>query len=142
MNIYSAEQPSGDLFMVAAWEGLDREGFKELVLENLSRNSIPEPDRDIQELALFEWAEDGFAKWFSPDAWGLPEAAATFKEANFATLYWTYPGSWEETQVTRMPPELAAQFWDGEGVDRSDPKHPDWHDTMAGIWDNREKGPS
>jgi hypothetical protein len=38
-----------------------------------------------------------------------------------------------------MPAELAAEFGSGEGIDRDDPKHPDWHDTMAGVWDNREK---
>ena len=138
MVIYSAEQDSGDLFIVAGWDGLNRESFKEFVLDNLSRNSIPEPDRNIQQLELCEWEDDALGTYLSdnPDmAWSI----AAWKNANFATLYWTYPGVWSETNVTRMPPELAAEFWDGEGVDRTDPKHPDFHDTMAGVWDNRDK---
>lgn len=27
---------------------------------------------------------------------------------------------------------------DTDGYDKSDPKHPMWHDTMSGIYDNRE----
>ncbi len=31
-------------------------------------------------------------------------------------------------------------MWDDEaGYDRTDPKHPDWHGTTAGVWDNRDK---
>ena len=150
MNIYTAEDCGGDLFMVAAWEGLYRERFKELVLDRLEQDGIPEPDRNIQQLDLCEWDEEMFFAWHVPLRPGTPDApmpvvtnpAQHWKEANYATLYWTYPGVWSETCVTRMPAELAAEFWDGEGVDRSDPKHPDWHDTMAGIWDNREKGES
>jgi hypothetical protein len=136
-TIYTAEESSGDLFMVAAWEGIDRPSFKEFVLENLSRNSIPEPDRNIQDLSLCEWeVEDFVAFWLRMDVPGQE----AWKNANFATLYWTYPGVWSENRVTRMPAELAAEFGSGEGIDRDDPHHPDWHDTMAGIYDNREKG--
>jgi hypothetical protein len=139
MTIYSAEDEGGGLFIVAAWDGLDRASFKEFVLDNLSRNSIPEPDRNIQDLSLCEWeVEDFVAWWFRMDVPGRE----AWKNANFATLYWTYPGVWSENRVTRMPAALAASAWDGEGVDRSDPKHPDFHDTMAGIWDNRDKGAS
>ena len=138
MTIYSAEQDSGDLFIVAGWDGLNRESFKEFVLENLSRNSIPEPDRNIQQLELCEWEQIAFAEWNSSHP-TTPGAYQAWKNANYCTLYWGYPGVWSETNVTRMPPELAAEFWDGEGVDRTDPKHPDFHDTMAGVWDNRDK---
>jgi len=139
VNIYTAEESSGDLYMVAAWEGLYRERFKELVLDRLEQDGIPEPDRNIQDLSLCEWEiEDFVAFWFRMDVPGQE----AWKNANFATLYWTYPGVWSENRVTRMPAALAASAWDGEGVDRSDPKHPDWLDTMAGIWDTREKGPS
>ena len=148
MTIYSAEDEGGGLFIVAAWDGLDRASFKEFVLENLSRNSIPEPDRNIQQLDLCEWHGDSFAEFYAPPTPApgtlvqMQDTYAAWKEARFATLYWTYPGVWAEEPVTRMPSELAAEFWDGEGVDRTDPKHPDFHDTMAGIWDNRDKGPS
>ena len=141
MNIYTAEESSGDLYMVAAWEGLYRERFKELVLDRLEQDGIPEPDRNIQQLDLCEWDEAEFFEWYSSHP-TTPGAYQAWKNANFATLYWTYPGVWSENRVTRMPAALAASAWDGEGVDRSDPKHPDWLDTMAGIWDTREKGPS
>lgn len=137
VTIYSAEESSGDLFMVAGWVGLDRAGFRELVLDRLSTNGIPEPDWNIQELDLCEWVEDTFAEWFSPHRPITPEALATWKNARFTTLYWTYPGVWSETQVTSMPPALAAEFWSGEGVELDDPKHPTWHDRMADLADNR-----
>lgn len=146
MNIYTAEDSGGDVFMVAAWEGLSRESFKEFVLENLARNGIPEPDWNIQQLDLCEWDEATFFAWHMPLAPApagtlvqVPNPTLTWREACYGHLYWTYPGVWSEKQVTRMPPELAAEFWDGEGVDRSDPRHPEFHDLMAGHWDNREK---
>jgi hypothetical protein len=149
IKFYSAEDCGGDLFMVAGWLGLDREGFRELVLERLEKEGIPEPDWNIQELHLCEWDESEFFSFYAP----LPPAPAgtlvqvpnpteTWKKACYGHLYWTYPGVWSEKRVTRMPPELAAEFWDGDGVDRSDPKHPEWHSTHADIWDAREKGAS
>lgn len=44
-------------------------------------------------------------------------------------------GPWvREAEMARatMP-----QPYDGEGYDLDDPKHPDWHSTMAGVWDSR-----
>jgi hypothetical protein len=157
MNVYTAEDCGGDVFLIGAWDGLDRESFKEFVLENLSRNHIPEPDRNIQELDLCEWDEATFFAWHTPLTpvpagapkfvtqaaefiTRLPEPNKTWQEACYGHLYWTYPGVWSETNVTKMPPELAAEFWTGEGVDRTDPKHPGFHDLMAGHWDLREKG--
>ena len=138
MNIYTAEGVGGDLYLIAGWVGLDQPGFKEFVLDQLERDGIPEPDRNISQLSLCEWEEETLGLFFTMSE----DSTAAWKHANFATLYWTYPGVWSETNVTRMPPELAAVSWDGEGVDRSDPKHPDWHSTHADIWDNREKGAS
>jgi len=136
VNVYTAEDCGGGLYLVASWLGLDRESFKQFVLDRIEKDGIPEPDRDISQLDLCEWDERSFLDWMTQTS---VNPNRIWKEANYATFYWTYPGVWSETNVTRMPPELAARFWDGEGVDRSDPKHPDWHDTMAGIWDNREK---
>jgi hypothetical protein len=124
-QIYTAEDCGGNLFMVASWLGLDRASFRELVLDRLEKDGIPEPDRNIQQLGLCEY-----------QTWSAFRIAP---EACYGHLYWTYPGVWSENHVTKMPPELAAEFWDGEGVERTDPKHPDFHDTMAGVWDNREK---
>lgn len=125
--IYTAEDVGGEIFMICGWPGLDQEGFKKLVLERLENEGIPEPDMNIQQLELCEWPEVSLGSW------------TNWKGANFATLYWTYPGVWSEKLVTTMPGELAAEFWDGEGVDRTDPKHPEFHDLMAGVYDNREK---
>ena len=138
MTIYTAEDGSGDIYLIASWVGLDRERFKEFVLDQVEKDGIPEPDRNISELDLCEWNEADFFQWNSPDS--EPITATVWKEARFTTLYWTYPGVWSETHVTRMPPELAAEFWNGDGVDRTDPHHPEFHDLMAGAWDNREKG--
>lgn len=44
-------------------------------------------------------------------------------------------GPWaQEAALARrtMPDSLE------DGYDRGDPKHPDWHDTLAGIYDSRE----
>ena len=140
MKVYTAEDCGGELFLVAAWLGLDRASFKELVLDRLEKDSIPEPDRNISELDLCEWDEETFFEFNSPKG-PIPFPIEVWKSARFTTLYWTYPGVWSEKRVTRMPAELAAEFWDGEGVEPSDPKHPGWHDRMVGAWDNREKGP-
>jgi hypothetical protein len=136
-KIYTAEDCGGDIFLIAGWLGLDRVGFRELVLERLEKEGIPEPDQNIQQLDLCEWDEDAFLTLAQ-----VPNPNAVWKEAHFAALYWTYPGVWADKPVTRMPAELAAEFWDGEGVERSDPHHPDWFSVHADVYDNREKGAS
>lgn len=138
MTIYSAEDSSGDLFMVAGWHGLDRTAFRVMVIDRLTHEGIPEPDWNIQELDLCEWEGEAFAEWFSSHP-TTPGAIGEWKKAHFGSLYWTYPGVWSESRVESMPPELAAEVWTGDGVDLDDPKHPTWHDRMAGIHDNREK---
>lgn len=146
VSVFTAEDVGGDAPVIASWPGLTQDGFRELVLDWLTKEGIPEPDRNIQQLDLCEWDEATFFSWYTPlepapagTLVQVPNPTKTWKEACYGHLYWTYPGVWSEKQVTRMPPELAAEFWDGEGVDRTDPKHPDFHDTMAGVWDNREK---
>lgn len=146
-DIYTAEDCGGDLFAIASWLGLDRDRFRELVLDRLEREGIPQPDMNVQELSLCEWGESEFFSFYAP----LPPAPPgtlvqvespheAWRKACFATLYWTYPGVWSDKRVTLMPLDpVTFSPWDGEGVEKSNPKHPKWHSTHVDIWDAREK---
>jgi hypothetical protein len=43
----------------------------------------------------------------------------------------------ERAQAEIRIDEMYARAATGDPYDQNDPKHPDYHDTMSGIWDNR-----
>lgn len=44
-----------------------------------------------------------------------------------------------EGQRIRVEVERERKRFPGEAYAPTDPKHPDYHDTMSELWDNREK---
>jgi len=126
-SIYTAEESNGEILVIASWPGLTRDSFREHVLDVLERESIPEPDMNIQDLDLCEWGMGAFATWMTGEK---PSQGMTwiemFRAARYDGLEWGYPGEWnlEGRSVRQMPAELAAEFGpvDGGGYAFGDPK--------------------
>lgn len=153
MYLYTAINDHSDspAWLVAAWPGLGREAFTQLVIGQLDSESIPNPDDPTRRLTLCEWEFEEGASWLD----GLAPVegltwAAMIERAAYTDLVYTYPGTWIELEPGAREP-IPAEFRHcadysspeeeaADGYDITDPKHPDHYRAMTAAWDEREKG--
>lgn len=142
--IYTAEDPSGETFAIGAWPGLTREKFRDFVLERLDSIGAPNPDDRYYELDLCEWeSEAAVADWLSGEE--ALRLSQLFRAARYGGVQW-WTGEWRDTPERHSeawsekrpanPGGTEAQDMDSrDAYEATDPKHPDYHDTMADLAD-------
>ena len=138
MTFYTAEQESGDIFLVASFPTLDKDGFLEMVRRYLERSFLPNEDQNIQRLDLCEWTARQFADWLGEVPPAGESWASMFARARYGELVWTYPGSWKTERV--RPWLVYDHEHDVDAYAPDDPKSEGYHDRVVQLWDARERG--
>ena len=136
--VYTAEGSDDAPYLIVGGMDITRSSFREILIAELERCSVPNPDRNIQHLDLCEWTPEDLAIWIGSNVPVPGESWETmFRRARYDQIQWSYPGSWERKRT--MPP-MAIVSDDCDAYATDDPKHPNYRDNVVALWDEREKG--